>query len=78
MSSEKVFFSLVFSNSLSSNSNSFPLNSKISEQQGSGCRGYYENWRPKIPPVDSVSYIRGRALQNNIIGVQKLMPVERA
>ena len=37
--SEKVIFSLLFSNSFSSNSNSFPLNSKISEQQQSGCRG---------------------------------------
>jgi hypothetical protein len=55
--SEKVFFLLLFSNSFSSNSNSFPLNSKISEQQQSGCRGYYENWRPKILPVDSASYI---------------------
>ena len=37
--SEKVIFSLLFSNSFSSNSNSFPLNSKIPEQQQSGCRG---------------------------------------
>jgi hypothetical protein len=58
--SKKEFFSLLFANSFSSNSNSFPLNSKISEQQQSGCRGYYENWRPKILPVDSASYIGGR------------------
>jgi hypothetical protein len=40
--SEKVFFSLSFSNSFSSNSNSFLLNSKIAKQQWSRCRGYYE------------------------------------
>jgi hypothetical protein len=34
-----VIFSLSFSNSFSSNSNSFPLNLKISEQQRSGSRG---------------------------------------
>jgi hypothetical protein len=55
--SEKVIVSLSFSNSFSSNSNSFPLNSKISKQQQSGCRGYYENKRPKILPVDSASYM---------------------
>jgi hypothetical protein len=70
--SEKVIVSLSFSNSFSSNSNSFPLNSKISKQQRSGCRGYYENQGPKILPVDSASYIRERVLQKSIIGVQKI------
>jgi hypothetical protein len=58
---------------LSSNSNSFPLNSNISEQQWSGCRGYYENWGPKILPMDSASHRREdrwMVLQKSIIGVQ--------
>ncbi len=57
--SEKGIFSFFFSNSFLSNSNSFLLNSKISEQQRSACRGYYENWRPKILPVDRASFIGG-------------------
>ncbi len=69
--SKKVFFSLSFSNSFLSNSNSFLLNSKIAEQQRSRCRGYYENWKPQILPVDRVLYIRPRVLQKRLNMVWK-------
>jgi hypothetical protein len=73
--SEKVIFSLLFSNSFSSNSNSFPRIQKSLSSNSPDAEGYKENRRPKTLPVDSASYIGGGQTNGTtkcIIGVQKI------